>query len=982
MEDIIIKADQQLQTVIESYAKGITWTRCGKVLKASKCPFFTAGETRFYLWPEKNCWITYGDLQERGGAVQFVMHMTNCSKAKAVAELERMFTAAGPTYKAKTEQVAPVADYEFEENEDFSAFELALLGNQKRRMKQADGSWVDEDTITSEALKRAFPIRSLKSFTYPAKEGADYSWKVYATEEFPIMYWKYQDAEGKLWGKIYQPRAEKGRRFTYFGKKEHSFMFSDNRTAEYMQRVKRGEGIDSEEKKDQVVIVSGGSDAINTYFNGGFNVVWLNSETDLLEDWQKTRLSRIFKRITVLYDLDETGVKYSYKMALRYLDITVAQLPEAMYRMSDKRYKDVKDFFTKWRTDDGSRRSDYFYLDKFKEFEYIIKNSLALKFWMDKMKEKDGEMVPSGVEIDNEQLYRFFKAYGLRKYSYSTDKFHFVKIQENTVEEIGDDKIAGVANKALRDYLQQNPQYFDKQLLNAINRSNQLRGQSLQNISEVNLDFTFDAKYCDYLFFRNGALKITANDMEMVPLEKLPFNIYRDKIIDFDFHIEKEPLFEIEYSEEYITSLETDSFPQLEKFTLKKNWKDFSYPQFIYNTGRVYWREEESGIELTENQRKEPDLNFVSKICALGYACRKHKEMTKAYMLMCVEDENNKNGEHNGGVGKSLFYLPLKFVRSVTERDGQLLDPKKEGDLLYVGVTPGKTDIVQFEDLQRGFPLQMLFNQVTGSMTIRQRYGNPVTIPFHESPVTILNSNHKPDDIDPSKRRRTWFCSFSSYYHPANPMQGIPERKPDQEFGKEMFKQYDTDEWNKTYHFMAQCIQQYMRINQRVLPVMDRVEKGLLINSITQNVYDWFNDFFDEYAETGSKLDTPIWRNDLYEEFKQIYSRNVQDRITIATLKEKLMKYCAFKRWKLNPVELYRSESEKRREEYRMSRNGKDDYFWYIQTKAISQNMMDDFRNRSVTPMEIIQPKNYYANTASAKPAKEDTTAQAEKMPF
>ena len=635
-------------------------------------------------------------------------------------------------------------------------------------------------------------------------------------------------------------------------------------------------------------------------------------------------------------------------------------LPEQMYTQTEGKCKDVKDFFTKWRTDDSrSRRSDYFYMDKFKEFSFVIKNSLPLKFWMDKLKEKDGELIVSGVEIDNEQLYRFLQAFGIRKYSYSTEKFRFVRVTDNIVEEIGDDKISGVTNKILRDYLNRNPEYFDKQLLNAINRSNQLKGQSLQNISEVKLDFKADAQECDYLFFRNGALRITANDMGMIPTEKLPFHIYKDKIIDFDFRLEKEPLFRIEYTEKYLTSNETDSFPELYRFQLQKNWGDFSYPQFVYNTGEVYWREKESGAELTEAQRMEPDLNFISKVCALGYACRKHKEMTKAYMLMCVEDENNKNGEHNGGVGKSLFYLPLRFVRSVTERDGQLIDPKKEGDLLYYGVVPGKTDIVQFEDLQRGFPLQMLFNQITGSMTVRERYGNPICIPFHESPVTILNSNHKPDDIDPSKRRRTWFCTFSSYYHPANPMQGIPERKPSQEFGKEMFKQYDNDEWNKTYYFMAQCIQMYMRINQRVLPVMDRVEKGLLINSITQNVFDWFNDFFDEYAESGSKLNVAIWRNELYEEFKQLYSKNVQDRITIATLKEKLVKFCNYKHWKLNPVELYRSDSEKRREEYRKSRNGRDDFFWYIQTRELSQNTIDSFMDKTVEPVQV-QPQTGY----------------------
>ena len=999
MDKIIRLANENLKGLIERLCPGIRFERIGKALKA-KCPFFSEGETRFYLWPEKNCWVTYGDIRAHGDAVGFVSRLRACGKAQAISEIERLFAPADTGLKAKTEKVSPVEDYEFEENDHFSDYELQLLGNQNRATRNGDGTWKEQPTITSDDLKRSFPIRSLKSFTYPARDGADYSWRVYSTPDFPIMYWVYESrttgSDGTVkvekWGKIYQPKAEKGRRFTYFGKKEPSYIFADNKVAEMLLRVKRGEGIEVEEKLEQLVIVSGGSDAINTYFNGGFHVCWLNSETDILEKWQKERLSRIAKRITVLYDLDETGKKFAYKMALRYLEITLAFLPQAMYDQTGGKCKDVKDFFTRWRTDDhAARRSDYFYMDKFKEFEYVVKNSLALKFWMDKMKDKEEGPVKIGVEIDNEQLYRFLQAYGIRKYSYSSDEYQFVRVKDNIVEEVGEKKIGGMVNEILRDYINRNPDYFDKQLLNAINRSNQLKGQSLQNITPINLDFTFDANDTDYLFFRNGALRITPYDMEMIPLDRIPFNIYKDKIIDHDFVIEKEPLFEVDYSESYLTSDQGKDFPELDRFTLRKNWGNFSYPQFIYNTGEVYWREKENGEELTDDQKKEPDLNFISKVLALGYACRKKKEMTKAYMIMCVEDENNKNGENNGGVGKSLFYHPLKFVRSVEKRDGRLIDPKKDGDLLYVGVVPGKTDIVQFEDLERGFPLDMLFNQITGDMTVRKRYGDPVCIPFYDSPVTILNSNHKPNDIDPSKRRRTWFCTFSNYYHPANPMQGLPARKPDQEFGKEMFNQYDRDEWNKTYFFMAECIQLYMRVNEMVQPVMSRVEKGMLINSLTQNVFDWLQDFFDEYAESGSKLNVAIWRNDLYEEFRKIYSKNVQDRITVATMREKIQKYCQFKRWTLNPSELYRSDSERRREEYRKSRDGKDDFFWYIQTRAISESTRASFMDKSVEPLEIVQPSrynnNYNYNYNRQQPADPPTATPTEdpdkeKLPF
>ena len=263
-----------------------------------------------------------------------------------------------------------------------------------------------------------------------------------------------------------------------------------------------------------------------------------------------------------------------------------------MYDQTGGKCKDVKDFFTRWRTDDhAARRSDYFYMDKFQEFKYVVNNSLALKFWMDKMKDKEEGPVKIGVEIDNEQLYRFLQAYGIRKYSYSSDEYQFVRVKDNIVEEVGEKKIGGMVNEILRDYINRNPDYFDKQLLNAINRSNQLKGQSLQNITPINLDFTFDANDTDYLFFRNGALRITPYDMEMIPLDRIPFNIYKDKIIDHDFVIEKEPLFEVDYSESYLTSDQGKDFPELDRFTLRKNWGNFSYPQFIYNTGEVYWRE-------------------------------------------------------------------------------------------------------------------------------------------------------------------------------------------------------------------------------------------------------------------------------------------------------------------------------------------------------------------------------------------------------
>ena len=118
MDKIIRLANENLKDLIERLCPGIRFERIGKALKA-KCPFFSEGETRFYLWPEKNCWVTYGDIRAHGDAVGFVSRLRACGKAQAISEIERLFAPADTGLKAKTEKVSPVEDYEFEENDHF-----------------------------------------------------------------------------------------------------------------------------------------------------------------------------------------------------------------------------------------------------------------------------------------------------------------------------------------------------------------------------------------------------------------------------------------------------------------------------------------------------------------------------------------------------------------------------------------------------------------------------------------------------------------------------------------------------------------------------------------------------------------------------------------------------------------------------------------------------------------------------------------------
>jgi len=82
--------------------------------------------------------------------------------------------------------------------------------------------------------------------------------------------------------------------------------------------------------------------------------------------------------------------------------------------------------------------------------------------------------------------------------------------------------------------------------------------------------------------------------------------------------------------------------------------KNFSYIKYLYNSGKVYWKQEESGVPLTELQKREHDLFFISKVAALGYSMYRYKEPSKAWAVYCMETELSDLGYHKGGTGKSF----------------------------------------------------------------------------------------------------------------------------------------------------------------------------------------------------------------------------------------------------------------------------------------------------------------------------------------
>lgn len=880
-------------------------------------------------------------IQDKGGtdtkartAIQLVMREEGLKYAQAIEWIAEKFAPALCENKGyQVQAAAPVITevppqdeltVQVRESGEFTERELQMLGYK----------------ITPEVCEELL----LKPVDYyiTAKNAKGKSYMIASNESYPIYFYDYGS-----WGKIYCPLGQT--RFLYVGQKPDNFIFGERDFIKRMEDAKNNiyPGLvkpDPEDKDGEIInttwkeliICSGPSDALNVK-NAGYHVCWLNSETADLKDYEFIRLQKIAKKIYILYDIDETGIANMYRLALRYLDLNIIRLPEELKRFRDRKgkpCKDAKDFFMYFRRPENQ--------NPHKLFGELVKLSGGLKFWEEK---RDKEKNLKGYDIDNEQLYSFLEASGFHRIATTANPkgFTFCRLLDNVVQLINEDAISAQCSSYLLEYLRTHAQYYSKQLANSIHRSKQVSKSSLEKLSVVEPEFnTYDDK-ADYIFFNNGIFRISAAGITKEKAADCDFMTYDNKIIRHDLKIE-EPFFDVEYSEEYealqtrLSSLtpstpewkelkrQVDTVDDLKRYKLKILRNDCSFMQFVYNTGRNFWRKEEEGLPLSEQEQAETDLHFINKAMALGYFMSKHKKAGQPYALYAMETEQSEEGTHLGGTGKSLFMTSTEQMRKQLFINGQELKADKT-DFMLQGVVKGITDSVYFDDLNAAIDLHRFMPMITGKMVVNPKNRDAFILEYNESPKVAFTSNHAIKQFDASLRRRTWFTAFTDYYHSDDPDRGLRERSPYTQFGKNLIQDYTEEEMNAFYNFMLNCIQMWHKLNVRVQPPMKQIEKRNLQRAITDEFIWWCEDYFTE-----DKLNCLINKQEAFEDYKKTLSPRIAEVIKMQTFKTKLMQYCRYKEWVFNPEKLLISPTDKDRNDIRKKENGKLVYYFYIDT--------------------------------------------------
>lgn len=753
--------------------------------------------------------------------------------------------------------------------------------------------------------------------------------------------------------KILQP-GDREHRFRYFGQKNEDYIFGLDYVEELVKKLKnsyvdeegdakpfkelnKGLKFSCDEKEQnlyeaqhfnrkqgklkRLIIASGDRDAMNIA-SCGEAVIWFNSETQVKSPQVIGMLYKYADEIINIPDIDSTGIDAGKDLALSYLEIKTAWIPEELYNRKNKNLKQLKDFtdFIKFKYNPDDR--DYSKI--LKEIHIFLDLARLGRFW-DELKKYDKEGKPIGqttYKINYKNAFNFLKLNGFSKIKdvNRKDGYYYVHQHKHIITEVSAQEIKDFFNRFLDEkQREQGRRHFPDDLLNMLLSTEAISDKKLVNIENREFDFTDYTPKSQYFFFDSYTLKVTEDNIEKITKGYSRFVKEEDIINNTIKEVAK---FNLDSSK---ITIEKDKFFEIKKDETG-NWeleilrKDCDFMNFLINASRVNWKSEikelkPSEIEeylkehnfcldnyktegsragLDDDQVYEQELHFINKVYALGYMLHRYKDPSKAWCVYVMDNEVVDDNESHGRTGKSLpwnigmrLFMNSKYIGA---RNKKLV----ESEFIYDGVTE-QTDYVLFDDADKRFQFNNLFADITGDLNVNPKTLKSYTIPFSNSPKFCITTNYAPFGLDTSTKARILFVSNSDYYHGES--EEFPERTPLHDFNKRFFEEWNNEEYNLYINFMFQCLQFYLKTTEKLGAPQSNIKKRNLLTEMGVVFLEWAEDyFFDE------RLNKEVPKLEAFEALKA-YNASMKN-ISVTAFKRQIMRFCEYKGYTFNPKEL------------------------------------------------------------------------------
>lgn len=322
----------------------------------------------------------------------------------------------------------------------------------------------------------------------------------------------------------------------------------------------------------------------------------------------------------------------------------------------------------------------------------------------------------------------------------------------------------------------------------------------LNTIDSKNVIFKEDTKEYAYLYFKSNAVEISSTGIKYIDYINLDGFVWSKQIINREL-------------------IEVDSF-------------DCIYNRFV------------TFVSNSEQNR------YNSIVSVIGYLLHSYK--TSANNKAIIINDETISDNPNGGSGKGLFCNALKYLKKVDTIDGKQFDFNK--NFAYQTLN-ADTQVLIFDDVERSFNFERLFSIITEGITIEKKNKDAVKIPINRSPKIVITTNYTIGGVGGSFDRRKFEIEFSSYFNSAH--------TPEDEFGSLLFDSWDSNEWDRFYNYMIQCLQFYLKNG-----LVKYEHKNLELRKLHKSTSIEFVEFMEEkQIEIGNRY----IKVDLFNEFIKEY---------------------------------------------------------------------------------------------------------------
>jgi len=238
-------------------------------------------------------------------------------------------------------------------------------------------------------------------------------------------------------------------------------------------------------------------------------------------------------------------------------------------------------------------------------------------------------------------------------------------------------------------------------------------------------------------------------------------------------------------------------------------------------------------LEDFENDYKKFINNISSKEpfpieCTIGYLLSTYKNRSNNKAVILNDEVISDNPE--GGTGKGLFVQGLSQIRNTSIIDGKMFDSKKSFAYQTVSLD---TKILVFDDVKKNFDFEDKFSIVTEGMTLERKNKDAIKLNVHDSPKIVMSTNYAIKGEGNSHNRRRHEIEIAQYYG--------KDLTPDEEFGKQLFDEWDLEEYQKFDNYMVYCLQMYLKtglVNQNA----KNIKLRKFIAETNMDFYEWIID--------------------------------------------------------------------------------------------------------------------------------------------